>query len=96
MGNIEKPLTWVLVIASLGLLFLANYDNLEVRLENGGDGNYGISISENEVEIKEANQSEDMSLNIDSIVDAVLEDIDREGKIDTAIKIDLSEENTEK
>ena len=88
MGNIEKPLTWVLVIVSLGLLFLANYDNLEVRLENGNYGNYGIHITDKEVEIKDVNLSEDMSLNIDSISDAVLENIDEEGVIDSIIKID--------
>ena len=41
MGNIEKPLTWVLVVVSLGLLFTANYQNLDLGFENGI---YGISI----------------------------------------------------
>ena len=95
MGNIEKPLTWVLVIVSLGLLFLANYDNLEVRLENGENGNYGIHSTDNEVEIEDINLSKDMHLNIDSIVDAVLENIDTDGIIDTIIKIELEEENLE-
>ena len=61
MKNIEKPLTQVLVIVLLCLLFLGKYDNLEVRFENGENYNYGIHISENEVQIKEDNQSEDMS-----------------------------------
>ena len=95
MGNLEKPLTWVLVVALLGLLFIANYDTLDLRLENGENSIYGIIITENEVDIKTVNLSEDMSLNKDSIVDAVLEDIDIEGDIDTVIEIDLKEETTE-
>ena len=95
MRNIEKPITWVLVVVSLGLLFLANYENLEVRLENGKNGNYGMIISDNEVEIKDINLSEDMNLNVDSIVDEVLEGIDMKGDIDSLIEIDLKEETIE-
>ena len=46
-------------------------------------------------EITEEIQAEEESLNVDSIVDAALENIGMEGNIDTAIKIDLAEENTE-
>jgi len=95
MRNIEKPITWVLAVVSLGLLFLANYENLEVRLENGKNGNYGMIISDNEVEIKDINLSEDMNLNVDSIVDEVLEGIDMKGDIDSLIEIDLKEETIE-
>jgi hypothetical protein len=84
MGNIEKPLTWVLIVVSLGLLFTENYQNLDLKFENGI---YGISISENKVEMKDINPSEDMNLNIDSIVDAVLENIDMKIGADTVIKI---------
>ena len=84
MGNIEKPLTWVLIVVSLGLLFTENYQNLDLKFENGI---YGISISENKVEMKDINPSEDMNLNIDSIVNAVLENIDMKIGADTVIKI---------
>ena len=91
MRNIEKPLTWVLVIVSLGLLFLEKYDNLEVRLENGGNGIYGILITDEKVETKDINLSEDRNLNADSLSDIVPENIDTEGRSDTVIKIDLTE-----
>jgi len=88
MGNIEKPLTWVLIVVSLGLLFTENYQNLDLKFEYGENG---IHITDNGVEIKDVNLSEDMNLNIDSIVHAVLENIDMEMGADTAIKINLRE-----
>lgn len=81
MGNIEKPLTWVLIVVSLGLLFTENYQNLDLKFENG------ISTSENKAEIKDINLSQDMNLNVDSIVSAVIENIDMKIGGDTAIKI---------
>ena len=81
MGNIEKPLTWVLIVVSLGLLFTENYQNLDLKFENG------ISTSENKAEIKDINLSQDKNLNIDSIVSAVIENIDIKIGGDTAIKI---------
>ena len=86
MGNIEKPLTWVLIVVSLGLLFTENLQNLDLKFENGIDG---IHITDNEVEIKDGKLSEDINLNIDSIVDAVLENIDMQVDEDTVIKINL-------
>ena len=81
MGNIEKPLTWVLIVVSLGLLFTENLQNLDLKFENG------ISTSENKAEIKDINLSQDMNLNVDSIVSAVIENIDMKIGGDTAIKI---------
>ena len=81
MGNIEKPLTWVLIVVSLGLLFTENYQNLDLKFENG------ISTSKNKAEIKDINLSQDMNLDIDSIVSAVIENIDMKIGGDTAIKI---------
>ena len=81
MGNIEKPLTWLLIVVSLGLLFTENYQNLDLKFENG------ISTSENKAEIKDINLSQDKNLNIDSIVSAVIENIDIKIGGDTAIKI---------
>jgi hypothetical protein len=98
MGNLEKPLTWGLVIVLLGYLFIANCDCGE---EASCTANNGFNIesanldSEVKQEIRVEIQVEDENLNVDSIVDAVLEDIDMEGNIDTVIEIDLEEETTE-
>ena len=98
MGNLEKPLTWVLVVVLLGYLFIANCDCGE---ETSCKANNGFNIesenldSEVKQEIRVEIQVEDENLNVDSIVDAVLEDIDMQGDIDTVIEIDLEEETTE-
>ena len=98
MGNIEKPLTWVLVIVLLGYLFIANCDcgeEASCTLNNGFNfesENETIDVNQ---EIRVEIQAEDKNLNVDSVVNGVLEDIDMENDIDTVIKIDLEEETTE-
>ena len=98
MGNLEKPLTWVLVVVLLGYLFISNCDFGE---ETSCSANNGFNIeSINETidvkqDIQVEIQVEDENLNVDSIVDAVLEDIDMQGDIDTVIEIDLEKETTE-
>ena len=94
MGNIEKPLTWVLAIVLLGYLFATN-----IGSEN--DSSFTIKdLKMGSVEIidtpdgeKKCVKIEDDSLNVDSIIDAVLEDIDM--KIDTLIEIELEKETIE-
>ena len=94
MENIEKPLTWVLVIVLLGYLFATN-----IGSEN--DSSFTIKdLKMGSVEIidtpdggKKCVKIEDDSLNVDSIIDAVLEDIDM--KIDTLIEIELEKETIE-
>ena len=94
MENLEKPLTWVLVIVLLGYLFTTN-----IGSEN--DSSFTIKdLKMDSVEIidtsageKKCVKIEDDSLNVDSIIDAVLEDIDM--KIDTLIEIELEKETTE-
>lgn len=89
MGNIEKPLTWVLVIVLLGYLFATN-----IGSEN--DSSFTIKdLKMGSVEIidspdggKKCIKIEDDSLNVDSIIDAVLEDIDMEGDVDTLIELE--------
>ena len=89
MGNIEKPLTWVLVIVLLGYLFATN-----IGSEN--DSSFTIKNPKmDSVEIidtpageKKCVKIEDDSLNVDSIIDAVLEDIDIEGDVDTLIELE--------
>tara|TARA_B110000263_G_scaffold202035_1_gene181656 strand:+ start:228 stop:524 length:297 start_codon:yes stop_codon:yes gene_type:complete len=98
MGNLEKPLTWGLVIVLLGYLFIANCDcgeEASCTLNNGFNfesENETIDVNQ---EIRVEIQAEDENLNIDSIVDTVLENIDMEGDIDTVIKIDLEDETAE-
>jgi len=81
MGKFEKPLTWILIIGILGYLFMGNCCKTECSTE---------VKKEIRVEIK----VEDENLNIDSMVDTVIENIDIEGDVDTVIKIniDLTEE----
>ena len=94
MENLEKPLTWVLVIVLLGYLFTTN-----IGSEN--DSSFTIKdLKMDSVEIidtpagkKKCVKIEDDSLNVDSIIDAVLEDIDM--KIDTLIEIELEKETIE-
>lgn len=94
MENLEKPLTWVLIIVLLGYLFTTN-----IGSEN--DSSFTIKdLKMDSVEIidtpageKKCVKIEDDSLNVDSIIDAVLEDIDM--KIDTLIEIELEKETTE-
>jgi hypothetical protein len=89
MGNIEKPLTWVLVIVLLGYLFATN-----IGSEN--DSSFTIKdLKMDSVEIidtptgeKKCIEIEDDSLNVDSIVDAVLADIDMKGNNDTLIELE--------
>ena len=98
MENIEKPLTWVLVIVLLGYLFIVNCDYKEESSCKANNG-FNIEFKDKEIDVKQEIrvkiQLEDENLNVDSIVDAVLDDIDMKGDIDTVIKIDLEEETTE-
>ena len=98
MGNIEKPLTWALAIVLLSYLFIANSN---IGEESSCKSNNGFNIeSENETinvnqEIQVGILVDDENLNIDSIVDTVLEDIDMEDNIDSIMKTDQKREATE-
>ena len=101
MGNLEKPLTWGLAIVLLGYLFVSNWkcgEDTTCSLNNG----FNIE-SESEIKIEEEEGSatiileEDKSINVDSMVGAVLEEIEIDSLIDdTAIENnpDLTEETT--
>ena len=80
MGKLEKPLTWILVVGLLGYLFMGDCCKTECS-------------SDVKKEIRVEMQTDDESINVDSIVDAVLESIDTTDA-DTLIeiKIDLTEE----
>ena len=92
MENLEKPLTWVLIIVLLGYLFIANYKHGEAA-SCTANNNFNIEFKDNAIDVKQEIkveiELEDETLNVDSIVYAVLEDID-----DT-IKVDISEETVE-
>ena len=96
MENIEKPLTWILVIVLLGYLFTTN-----IGSEN--DSSFiiknpkmdSVEIIDTTAGKKKCVKIEDDSLNVDSIIDAVLEDIDMKGNIDTLIEIELEKETIE-
>lgn len=97
MGNMEKPLTWGLVIVLLGYLFVVNCECGEdstCTLNNGFNIGFEDDSKEVKKEIRVEIQVEDESIDVDSLVDAVLEDIEMEGDVDTVIEIniDLTEE----
>ena len=105
MGNIEKPLTWVLVIILLGYLFVTNFgseNNSSFTIKDPKIGIAAMSKSSPnllesvtvEKEVTLEIQLEDDSLNVDSIIEAAIKDIDMKSKINNVIKIDL-EETTE-
>jgi len=85
MGNLERPLTWVLAIVLLGYLFIANCEcgegttctvNYEFNIGNEIDTKLEESIS---IDIK----IEDESIDVDSIIDAVLEEIELDTETET-------------
>ena len=79
MGNLEKPLTWGLVIVLLGYLFIANCNCGEEAswiLKNGFNFESENETIDIKQEIRVEIQLEDENLNVDSILDAVLKDID--------------------
>ena len=89
MGNIEKPLTWVLVIVLLGYLFATNIGSKNDSSFTIKDLKMGsVEIIDTQDGEKKCVKIEDDSLNVDSIIDAVLEDIDMEGDVDALIELE--------
>jgi len=84
MENLEKPLTWVLVIVLLGYLFTTNI---------GSENNFSFTINNPKMDSVEIIDTpagkikcikiEDDSLNVDSIIDAVIEEIDIKSNTDS-------------
>ena len=81
MGKYERLLTWILLLGILGYLFAENCFKTE----------YSTEVQK---EIKVEIKVEDKNLNIDSMVNTVIENIDIAGEVDTVIEIniDLTEE----
>ena len=94
MGNIEKPLTWILVIVLLGYLFTTNIGSANDSSFTIKDPKMdSVEIIDTRAGEKKCVKIEDDSLDVDSIIDAALEDIDMKGNIDTLIE--LEKETTE-
>jgi len=84
MENREKPVTWVLVIVLLGYLFTTNI---------GSENNFSFTINNPKMDSVEKIDTragkikcikiEDDSLNVDSIIDAVIEEIDIKSNTDS-------------
>lgn len=81
MWKYERPITWILLIGILGYLFAENSYKTECSKEVKKEIRVEIIV-------------EDENLNIDSMVDTVIENIDIEGEVDSVIgiNIDLTEE----
>ena len=78
MQNLEKPLTWGLAIVLLGYLFIINCECGEettCTLNNGFNIGYE-SDAKSEEDINIDIKVEDESIDVDSIVNAVLEEIE--------------------
>ena len=86
MGNLEKPLTWGLAIVLLGYLFIANCECGEgttCPLNSGFNMGYE-SDAKSEEDISIDIKVEDESIDVDSIVDAVLEEIELDAETEIA------------
>ena len=84
MENLEKPLTWILIIVLLGYLFATNI---------GSENNFSFTINNPKMDSVEIIDTpvgkikcikiEDDSLNVDSIIDAVIQEIDIKSNTDS-------------
>tara|TARA_B110000444_G_scaffold119035_1_gene111941 strand:+ start:207 stop:476 length:270 start_codon:yes stop_codon:yes gene_type:complete len=88
MGKYERPLTWILLLGILGYLFAENCFKTECSTE-----------AQKEIRVDWDMAVEDKNLNIDSMVNTVIENIDIAGEVDTVIEINIDltedEEKTE-
>ena len=82
MGNLEKPLTWGLVIVLLGYLFIANCDC----------GEESSCKANNDFNFESENGTIERIKETPTWLPLRNENIDTEGNLDTVIKIDLTEE----
>lgn len=91
MGKLETPLTWGLAILILGYFALNNC----CKVESNDEINNGFSWSStsNEVTTDVEIMTEKKEINVDSIIEAVLQEVDSsiDVTIDEAIKVEDSE-----
>lgn len=85
MGNLEKPLTWGLAIVLLGYLFIANSECGEgttCPINNGFNMGYE-SDTRSEENISIDIKMEDENIDVDSIIDPVIEEIELDTETET-------------
>ena len=91
MEKLETPLTWILAILILGYFALNNC----CKVESNDEINNGFSWSStsNEVTADVEIMTEKKEINVDSIIEAVLQEVDSsiDVTIDEAIKVEDSE-----
>ena len=87
MGKLETPLTWALTILILGYFTLNNC----CKVESNDAINNGFSWSTPSGEVKEEVEmiTTDNAINVDSIIEAVLQEVD------SSIEIEKSKITTE-
>ena len=90
MGKLETPLTWALVVLVLGCFIAGNCCKVQSddQTNNGFSWSASSDKANEEVEII----TEDNTINVDSIIEAVLKEVDSsidgaEGEIVKVIKI---------
>ena len=90
MGKLETPLTWALVILVLGYFIAGNCCKVESNEEiNNG---FSWSTASDKVTVDVEIITKDIAINVDSIIEAVLQEVDSsidaaEGDIIQVIKI---------
>ena len=90
MGKLETPLTWALVILVLGCFIAGNC--CKVQSDDQTNNGFSWSTSSNKVNVEVEIITEDNAINVDSIIEAVLQEVDSsidaaEGDIIKVIKI---------
>ena len=93
MGNLEKPLTWGLVIVLLGYLFIANCDcEDETSCKANNDFNIESEVNSDDVKLNElkvevhTTNSSPKNANIDSALNVVLDELAEDSTIKALIK----------
>ena len=90
MGKLETPLTWALVILVLGYFIVGNC--CKVQSNDQTNNGFSWSTSSDKVNVEVEMITEDNAINVDSIIEAVLQEVDSsidaaEGDIIKVIKI---------
>lgn len=74
MGKLETPLTWALAILILGYFALNNCCKVESNDEINNGFSWSTSSEKSDLEVEII--AEDKAINVDSIIEAVLQEVD--------------------
>ena len=89
MGKLETPLTWALVILVLGYFIVGNC--CKVQSDDQTNNGFSWSSDSDKVTVDVEIITEDNAINVDSIIEAVLQEVDSsidlEGREIKVIKI---------